>query len=93
MMGSHSKLCYFHYIKVNTDITIITRTGSPKSPQLMSPLWNADITKICLSIKDNNNLLHLYLVFPTNFRIVFLLHTNTAILLVLSQTLGHLWQK
>ena len=57
MMGSHSKLCYFHYIKVNTDITIITRTGSPKSPQLMSPLWTADITKICLSIKDNNNLL------------------------------------
>ena len=44
------------------------------------------MTKLHGSITDNNNKLQssfidLYLVFPRNFRIVFLTHTNTVILL------------
>ena len=40
--------------------------------------------------------LYMYLVFPTNFRIVFLPHTNSVILLepycgTISQSLGYLW--
>ena len=58
------------------------------------------ITKRRWSIKDNTtnctvSFIDLYLVFPTNFRIVLLPHTNNVILLepycvVLSQNLGNL---
>ena len=45
------------------------------------------LTKLRLRIKDNNNHLYrvsfvdFYFAFPTNFRVVFLPHTNTVILL------------
>lgn len=45
------------------------------------------LTKLRLRIKDNNNYLYsvsfvdFYFAFPTNFRVVFLPHTNTVILL------------
>ena len=109
-MGSHSKWCYFHYIKVNTNITIITRTGSFKSlfkglPRALSwwvPYGLQILQKFIWTLRTTTtycrvSFINFYLVFPTNFRIVFLPHTNTAILLehpvTLSQSLGYLWWK
>ena len=47
------------------------------------------IRKSCPTINCRVSFIDLYLVFPRNFRMIFLPHTNTVILL--SQSLGYLW--
>ena len=94
---SWKKLCWmrawrrrWHLVSPTLYITIVYRVNLNKLSQNFVGALRTTTTNCRVSFLD------LYLVFPRNFRIVFLPHTNTVIVLerycgTISQSLGYLW--